>query len=130
MLCIHCKTPMKRYKVYDIQLNDSYTYTVDNYACPNCRLKIQFSNNPLNYGITKTQVPCHLQPTENQIKAMNTIVYYLPEAKDARKTCCTKKLSSIFISKYWQKSYEARQDLIDKEEIDYGNAFLNGLCDE
>ena len=104
-----------------------YKYAVINYECPSCKIKVQFNNNPLNYGIIKTQVPCHLQPTEGQIKAMDTIEYYLPETKNARKNCFTKKLASLYIDKYQQESYEARQKLIDGEEIDYGNVFLNGF---
>jgi len=129
MICMHCGSFMKRYKVYDRKLNDSYNYTVDNYVCPSCKIKVQFSNNPLNYGIIKTQVPCHLQPTDGQIKAMDTIEYYLPETKSVRKMCYTKKLAGFFIDAYQKRSYEVRQELIDKEETDYGNAFLNGFDD-
>jgi len=134
MLCIHCGKTMNRYKSYNMKLNDNYNYTVDNYVCPVCKIKIQFSNNPLNYGIIKTQVPCHLQPTEKQIKVMDTIEYYLPETKNIRKTCFTKKLAGLYISKYQDISYKVREKLIknqeEKEEIDYGNAFMNGFCNE
>ena len=124
---MHCGSFMRIDRVYNLKLNDSYKYAVINYECPSCKIKVQFNNNPLNYGIIKTQVPCHLQPTEGQIKAMDTIEYYLPETKNARKNCFTKKLASLYIDKYQQESYEARQKLIDGEEIDYGNVFLNGF---
>jgi len=127
MVCMHCGSFMRIDRVYNLKLNDSYKYAVINYECPSCKIKVQFNNNPLNYGIIKTQVPCHLQPTEGQIKAMDTIEYYLPETKNARKNCFTKKLASLYIDKYQQESYEARQKLIDGEEIDYGNVFLNGF---
>jgi len=129
VVCIHCSSFMRIDKTYNRELNESYKYTVVNYECPKCKLKIQFSNNPHNHGIIKTQVPCHLQPTEGQVKAMDTIQYYLPETSRARKLACTKKLAGLFIDRFQKKSYEARQKLIDEEETDYGNAFLNGFDD-